>query len=190
MLVGKLVKEPDGQLRHMPTVREVKPVSLPQRLGAGEHLAAELLCAPAIAPVGDVEQHAGTQGSVTDHQPACGGFSHQRAVDEQGRRERLGVRGRHPKAFDQLVLLDLCDLVAERQKTIACDFARATFGIAVEDLRRREAHIATDSDDVRDAVQRHLDPDLFDDVGDIAAEKSQLHVVAVTLEIELLAHPD
>ena len=174
----------------MATVCKVEPVSLPQGLGAGEHLTAELLRAEAVPTVGDVEQHAGTQGRVTNHQPACGRFSHQRAVDEQGRRERLGLGGRHPKALDQFVFLNLRDLIAEREKSIARDFARATFGVAVQDLRRREAHIPTDSDDLCDAIQRHLDPNFFDDVGDIAAEKRQLDVVAVALQVELLPHPD
>ena len=43
---------------------------------------------------------------------------------------------------------------------------------------------------MRDAVQRDLDPDLLDDVRDVAAEKRQLDVVAVALQVELLAQAD
>ena len=123
-------------------------------------------------------------------QPAGGGLREQRPVDEQRRHQRLGLGRRQPEALDQLVLVEPLDLVAEREEPLAGDLARAALGVGVEDLRRGEAHVAADRDDVRDPVERDLDADFLDDVRDVAAEQRHLDVVAVALQVELLAHAD
>ena len=43
---------------------------------------------------------------------------------------------------------------------------------------------------MRDPVQRDLEPDLLDDVGDVAPEQRQLDFLAVPAQIELLAEAD
>ena len=119
----------------MAAVVAVEAIALAERLGAGEHLTAELLRARAAAQIGDVEQHAGAERGVADDQPAGGGFATQCAVDEQRRRQRLGLGRGQPEALDQIVFFELRDIVAERQKAVARDFPWPAIRVGVEYLR-------------------------------------------------------
>ena len=175
----------------MAAVGEVEAVALPERLGAGQHLTARTLqcsrrrrgrrCRAACRRAG--RRHK-SPARVRRSQPPARGRRARPA--RASRPPTVGIRKRSISSSSSTVRARRRTPGKRSRGTSRVPLSR----IAVEDLRRRKAHIPADSDDVCDAVQRDLDPDLFDDVGDIAAEKGQLDVVAVALQVELLAYAD
>ena len=100
--------------------------------------------------------------------------------------QRFRLDRRQPKALDERVLVEPLDFLAERQEPVARDLGKVR-SCRLGDLRRHEADVAADGDDMVDATQRNLESDFLDDVGDVAPDQRELNVDAVFAEIELLA---
>ena len=166
VLVLERVEDLHRERRDVAAVLRIEPVFVPERLGAGQDLLLEVRRARRSARVGEVEQEAGAQRRVRNDEPAGGRLGHQRTVDEQGWHERLRFDRRQAKALDQLLFVEALDLIAEGEERVARNLTDAVVGVGLEDLRRREAHVAVDRHDVGDAAQRVVDPDLLDHVRD------------------------
>ncbi len=191
VLLLELVEQPDGELRDVAAVLEIEAVALAEGLCTGEHLPLEVLGALPAARIGEVQQHAGAQRRIADHElarasfrrPACDrsaaparGSPPPRAAAGNGR------RARPPRA------------ARPRRRTTGTDRARSR-----ADRRRRRCRA------ICDAANRMSPPtpitwvirlsgistaDLVDDVRDVATQQRHLDIVAVALQVELLTDPD
>ena len=74
VVVVALVEQPHREHRDVTAVRAIEPVSVSDRLGAGQHLALEVLGAQAAAGRREVEQHAGPQRRVGDDEAGAPSF--------------------------------------------------------------------------------------------------------------------
>ena len=173
----------------MQAVRAVEAVPLAERVGAGQHLLLEVRGAEAAARLREIERHAGAQRSVGDDEPPRRGLGEQGAIDEHRRHERLRVDRRQPEPVDERFFVEPLDLIAEREELGARQVAVTAGQPLLDELRGGEADVAAERDHVRHPPQRNLAADLLDDVGDVTLEQAELQLVAVALEVELLAQP-
>ena len=57
-------------------------------------------------------------------------------------------------------------------------------------MASREAYVPANGDELRDLVDRDLDADFIDDVGDHALEQGDLEFLTVPAQVELLTQAD
>ena len=162
---------------------------MPDRLGAGEHLAFEIGRAHPAAGRCEVEQRAGPQRGVGDNDAAGRRFRQQRPVDQQRRNQRLRFDRRQAEAIDQLLFVQALDRITKREKRLPRYRPHAVAGFAVGNLRGRESYVPAHHDHVGDPVERDFESNLVDDVGNRSFQQGELDIVGQTPQVELLTEP-
>ena len=181
---------PHREHRDVAAVRAIEPVAVPDRLGAGQHLVLEVGGAQPAAGRGEVEQ--ARRSAATRRRRRAGGPSFPTAAS--GRSSRAGTSVSASTAGRRKRSTSCSSSSRSTESQNARNASRVTAahavgGLAVEDLRRRESHVAADHDHVGDPAERDLAANFVDDVRDRSLQQRQLDVVGQPPQVELLAQP-
>ena len=175
---------------HVPRVRRVEAVLLPERRGRGQHLAREVLDPVALVGAHHVEEQPGPQRRLGDEHPLGLGLEEQLPVDEERGHQGLDLGEGQVVGLHELLVVERHRLLAERQEPLAREVPRGEAGVVSHDLVGGEAGVAAEGEEVLRLPQRHLAADVLDDVLHGAVEEAHPLLVAAVPGGEVLPHAD